>query len=153
MPYWVTCCELSVVMIVNPSVLAADWKPFDLPSYVHRVPWVWGHSISICFKLNYKSHNHFLIEPTLHSHSWDKCFCSLWCHSFGPFSVHSCLTLTIVLPLHCCITRKKGRQSLLMCVVQCWNTCMAFNKEIKIGMILALGVRGPGFKSRPMHKF
>ncbi len=33
------------------------------------------------------------------------------------------------------ITRNKGMQSLLMCEVQSWNTCMEFDKEIKIGPI------------------
>ncbi len=34
------------------------------------------------------------------------------------------------------ITRiNKGRQSMLMCKVQSWNHCMAFNEEIKIGPI------------------
>ncbi len=33
------------------------------------------------------------------------------------------------------MTINKGRQSLIMCEVQSWNTCMAFNKEIKIGPI------------------
>ncbi len=38
------------------------------------------------------------------------------------------LRLTLVKGVY--ITRNKGRQSLLMCEVQSWNTCMEFNKEI-----------------------